>query len=145
MTGFCVWETCVDLEYFVSKFLIIFIKLLVISAIVMLINNFIVSDFFVGFLEHQRVTIYFFSDCLFLALGLVLTGLVVAQYGFKWPRRYYGWMWYSLPLFMLVRLLLLEHYPNVPRSEIGYFYKMPEGQSITYPKYPRDTPSTAHP
>ena len=45
---------------------------------------------------------------------------------------------YIIIIISIFRFVMLENYPNVPREEIGYFYKIPEGQTITYPKYPRN-------
>lgn len=100
----------------------------------------IVSSFFVSFLESNRISIYYVNDCIFIIIAINLLWQFLNAFVLK--KRADGQAFdissYLLCVIMIFRLFSGYYYPNVPRSEIGYFYKIPEGQTITYPKYPRD-------
>lgn len=113
----------------------VFFVLLVVFLLGYLLNEFVVSSFFVKMLEKNRISIYFVNDCILILLVMIFALLI-----FKSVKKYnfFSCIIVFIIVFILVfKLILADNYPNVPRQEIGCFYKIPEGQTITYPKYPR--------
>ncbi len=107
-----------------------------------LLNIFIVSEFFVGMLERNRISIYYVKDCVLIFYGVLIFGSLIYLIYISISKRNskninYNVVFYLLGIVLIIRFLLAHYYPNVPRSDIGYFYIIPEGQTITYPKYPR--------
>ena len=102
---------------------------------------FVVSDFFIGLLESNRISIYYFNDCILLLFAIVLLWRLVIVFVLKKQMNdnSFDFSSYFLCVMLIFRFFATYYYPNVPRSEIGLFYKIPEGQTITYPKYPKDT------
>ena len=101
------------------------------------LNEFVVSSFFVKMLEQNRISIYFVSDCILVILVVMFFALLIFNSVKKDKAVKYDFFLYILVLISVFKLILIDNYPNVSRQEIGYFYKIPEGQTITYPKYPR--------
>lgn len=92
----------------------------------------------VSWLEAKRISIYLIVDTLRLA---TLIALICGYISLKMKRSAKPFLLITLLLIWCV-LLMSHYYPSVPRKEIGYFYRIPEGQSITYPKYPKLTQHT---
>jgi|JI10StandDraft_1071094.scaffolds.fasta_scaffold229101_2 hypothetical protein len=94
----------------------------------------------VSWLESKRISVYWIVDTLRLT---TLIALICGYISLKMKR--------SAKPFILITwllvwgvLLMSHYYPSVPRKDIGYFYRIPEGQSITYPKYPKSAQHTGH-
>lgn len=111
--------------------------LLVVFLLGYLLNEFVVSSFFVNILEQNRISIYFVKDCVLIAQTVIFFALLILYLVKKDKTGKYSFLWCVVFFILIVRFVLIHNYPNVPRQEIGYFYKIPEGQTITYPKYPR--------
>lgn len=94
----------------------------------------------VSWLEAKRISVYLIVDTLRLA---TLIALICGYISLKMKRSAKPFLLITLLLIWCV-LLISHYYPSVPRKEIGYFYRIPEGQSITYPKYPKPIPHTEH-
>jgi hypothetical protein len=92
----------------------------------------------VSWLEAQRISVYLIVDTLRLSTLIVLIACYIRL---KMNRSAKPLMVGGLILIWYT-LLMSHYYPSVPRKDIGYFYRMPEGQSITYPKYPKPTQHT---
>jgi cytochrome c biogenesis factor len=95
---------------------------------------------FVSWLEAKRISVYWIVDTLWL---VTLIALICGFISLTMKR--------SSEPFKIITLLLIWcmilmncYYPSVPRQDIGYFYRIPEGQSITYPKYPKSAQHTGH-
>lgn len=120
-----------------NKRLKVFLWLLVVFLFGYLLNEFVVSSFFVNMLEQNRISIYFVNDCVLIAQTVIFFALLILYLVKKDKTGKYSFLWYIIFFILIIRFILADNYPNVPRQEIGYFYKIPEGQTITYPKYPR--------
>ncbi len=94
----------------------------------------------VSWFEAKRISVYWIVDTLRLA---TLIGLICGYISLKMKRSANPFILITLLLIWDV-LLMSHHYPSVPRQDIGYFYRIPEGQSITYPKYPKSAQHTGH-
>ena len=101
---------------------------------------FVVSNLFIRLLESNKISIYYFNDCIILLFAIVLLWRLIIYFVLKKQIKEQGFdiSAYFLCVMLIFRFFATYYYSNVPRSEIGYFYKIPEGQTITYPKYPRD-------
>ena len=115
----------------------VFFVLLAVFLLGYLLNEFVVSSFFVNILEQNRISIYFVSDCILVILAVTFFALLIFNSVKKDKAVKYDFFLYIIVFISVFKLILIDNYPNVSRQEIGYFYKIPEGQTITYPKYPR--------
>lgn len=100
---------------------------------------------FVEALQRQRISIYFFSDVvdLFVFLSMMAAALIPDIKSTASRRLRILCSGVMTGLF-LTHVSLSFYYPNVARKQIGYFYRMPAGESITYPRSPKHplTPAT---
>jgi cytochrome bd-type quinol oxidase subunit 2 len=92
-------------------------------------------------LEQNRISIYFVNDCVLVIQTVMIFTLLIfclVKKDFKKDKAgKYNFFSYIIVFILVFRFIFADNYPNVPRQEIGCFYKIPEGQTITYPKYPR--------
>lgn len=114
--------------------LLFLIALFAVIALSIYLGGFVVTHpAFVSWLEAKRISVYWIVDTLRLT---TLITLICGYISLKMKHSAQPFVLITLLLIWCV-LLMTHYYPSVPRKDIGYFYRIPEGQSITYPKYPR--------
>jgi hypothetical protein len=103
-------------------------------------NVFITSSWFISTLESNRLSIYFIQDLMRVLEACFLVYFIVVFYIIKKrdQKRTQTTFRVVLSIILTFNSVMLWNYPSVPRVIIGYFYRMPLGESITYPKYPKN-------
>jgi uncharacterized membrane protein YczE len=100
---------------------------------------FVKSSIFISTLESNRVSIYFFCDALLVSYTIIGFFYIITS-RLKVFNSNVVFIILNIFVFIIaVRWAVMDNYPNVPRKDIGYFYIIPKGETITYPKYPRNT------
>lgn len=76
-----------------------FFGLLVVFLLGYLLNEFVISSFFVDMLEQNRISIYFVKDFFLIAQTVIFFALLILYLVKKDKTRRYGFLWCVIFLF----------------------------------------------
>jgi len=96
------------------------------------------SNLVISWLEENQISVYFIKDSILLIfLTLIVLGFIkdfIESY-IKKDLSFLSTFFKPIPVLLISAYFAVSYdYGNVSRSKIGWFYSMPKGESISYPK-----------
>jgi hypothetical membrane protein len=94
------------------------------------------EEHLVGILEDNRISIYFIADTAFLLSSCAMLIHVLAS--IRNRKTLMSTATFAAIMLLLFAFVISWRYGNIARSKIGYFYMIPEGEYVDYPRRTRN-------
>ena len=101
-------------------------------------NYILKNEIVISWLKSEQLSIYFVSDAVLLFFVVILLfwlGVLNVEKLLKIKFSIISESLYLIVLFLLIATFSLKfHYAHISRPEVGWFYKIPAGENIIYPR-----------